>query len=103
MSPGMTKKYESKSEFAGVRVSSLDRMEAMIKRISLVIAALILNSMSGFGADTPPSLTLSPVSQIVSLGATAVLSVAATGTSLQYQWTCNGENIPGAIGTTLTL
>src|SRR5439155_24076729 len=64
MSPRMTKKYESRSEFARVRVSSPDRMGAMMKRISLVITALVLNSMSVFGVDTPPSLTLSPVSQI---------------------------------------
>jgi hypothetical protein len=60
-----------------------------------------------FTMSTPveaPSITVQPVSQAVSAGATVAFSVAATGTSpLSYQWRRNGVNISGATGPALTI
>jgi pectate lyase len=52
---------------------------------------------------TPPSITLSPVSQTVSPGATATFTVSATGPLLQYLWFFNGSAIGGATNTSLVI
>ncbi len=54
------------------------------------------------------AITSQPVSQTVTNGVNVMLSVGATGGSLNYQWTYNGGNfnsfdIPGAVGPTLVL
>lgn len=46
-------------------------------------------------------ITQQPQGQIVSLGANVVLWAAATGPDLGYQWTRNGDLIPGATGPSL--
>ena len=51
----------------------------------------------------PPSLTLQPQSQSVTLGQAATFSVAASGTStLGYQWQQNSVNIAGATASSYT-
>jgi cyclophilin family peptidyl-prolyl cis-trans isomerase len=51
-----------------------------------------------------PAITVHPVSQIVDQGATATLSVTATGTGLQYKWRKNGTDIAPTVTTpTLSL
>ncbi len=54
--------------------------------------------------NVPPSISLHPQSQTVNPGANVQFTVTATGTApLAYQWKKNGENIPGANSSTLTL
>ncbi len=50
--------------------------------------------------NTPPSITAQPQSQTVIAGQTATFAVTATGTSLAYQWRCNGTNLAGATAST---
>ncbi len=51
-----------------------------------------------------PAIVSSPQNQTVTNGANAAFSVTATGTPpLNYQWQCNGTNLPGATSSNLTL
>lgn len=50
----------------------------------------------------PPTITTSPTSQTVAVGATATFSVTATGDSLSYQWRRNDQPIAGANAATFT-
>lgn len=51
-----------------------------------------------------PAITTQPASQLVTAGATATLSVTATGTApLQYQWLKDGEEVNRATAATLTI
>jgi hypothetical protein len=58
----------------------------------------VLSSISGNenSGNTAPSITTQPISQTITDGGNAVLSVSATGGSLSYQWLKNGSNITGA-------
>lgn len=70
----------------------------------LILAALALGGMSRLSAGTSPIITLQPQSTNLSLGQTAVLSVAADGTApLIYQWAQNGTNILWGTTPTITL
>ncbi len=61
-------------------------------------------SFSANSLPLPPLILSQPQSQIDFAGSTATLSVSANGASaLSYQWQCNGTNIPGATGSTLSL
>lgn len=52
----------------------------------------------------PPEIVSQPVSQPVSVGGTATLSVTAQGKEpLSYQWKRNNVDVPGATASTLTL
>ena len=54
-------------------------------------------------APVAPTITTQPASQTVTVGQTATLTVAATGTApLSYQWQKNGANIAGATSTSYT-
>jgi hypothetical protein len=54
-------------------------------------------------AQAGPSITGQPVSQSVTVGATATFTVSATGsTPLTYQWQKNGVNIGGALASSYT-
>jgi hypothetical protein len=50
----------------------------------------------------PPTITASPTSQTVAVGATASFSVTATGTSISYQWRRDDQPIAGANAATFT-
>ncbi|MCX6878256.1 MAG: choice-of-anchor D domain-containing protein [Verrucomicrobia bacterium] len=55
-------------------------------------------------ADALPVLTLSPASQTSPLGSDVILSATATGIGpLTWQWSRNGQDLPGATGTRLFL
>lgn len=49
------------------------------------------------------TITTHPLSQAVCTGGSAILSVVATGNSLNYQWRKNGVNIAGATAATYTI
>lgn len=52
---------------------------------------------------TPAIITAQPVGLIKSVGESASFSVAATGTSLTYQWRKDWVNIPGATSTSYSI
>ncbi len=55
-------------------------------------------------ANVPPSITQSPLSQIVDDGATVNFNVLAIGTpALAYQWAKNGTNLAGQTASSLVL
>lgn len=64
---------------------------------------------AGFGltvqsAGTAPRITTQPQPQTVAVGGQVTLTVAATGSApLGYRWQLNGEDLPGATGSMLTL
>ena len=70
---------------------------------ALPMAFYRLNVGSTVTKLTPPSITVSPVSQTVSPGATATFSVTATGPLLQYLWYFNNQPISGATASVLTI
>ncbi|GGA40037.1 beta-1,3-glucanase family protein [Dyella nitratireducens] len=51
---------------------------------------------------TTPAITTSPTNQSVTIGRTATFSVAASGSSLAYQWYKNGTAITGATSASYT-
>jgi pectate lyase/pectin methylesterase-like acyl-CoA thioesterase len=60
--------------------------------------------LGGWVPQTLPFIQAPPVSQIVSAGQDALLSVGATGVPApSYQWQKDGATIPGATGATLLL
>lgn len=82
-------------------------------------AALLAGCGGGSGAaggaanpppvDPPPvataaaAITSQPLSQTVTVGAAATLTVAASGGALSYQWTRNGADVAGATSASYTL
>ena len=61
-------------------------------------AALTVNAAAV--APVAPTITTQPTAQSIAAGAMATFTVAATGTSLSYQWKKNGLNITGGMGAT---
>ena len=52
----------------------------------------------------PPSISVHPISQLVTVGTSATLSVQASGTRpLSFQWWKDGDQIPGATASTFAL
>jgi glucose/arabinose dehydrogenase len=63
-----------------------------------------IGRISYIPAPTPPSITLHPGSQTVSVGQPATFTVSASGTApLSYQWQRNTVDLPGATSNTYTL
>jgi hypothetical protein len=52
---------------------------------------LVLNAPN---VGAPPAITTQPLPTVAAAGATAQLSVAASGNDLTYQWRKNGRNLP---------
>src|SRR5439155_27179557 len=53
---------------------------------------------------TPPTIASQPGSVTIPYGNNSILSVSAAGTGpLTYQWQCNGTNLAGATGSSLSL
>ena len=52
---------------------------------------------------TPPMITQPPKAEVITPGQTIALSVAATGTALEYQWQLDGTDLPGKTAATLTI
>lgn len=75
----------------------------MKTRIASLTVGLMFSSLCATYADTLPVITQSATNQTVVSGATVVLAVTATGSNLQYEWEYNGDVVPGATGSILTL
>ena len=64
----------------------------------------ILSSNATLTVQTPPFMTSQPRNASVFIGATAIFSASANGSSpFAYLWNFNGTNIPGATNSTLIL
>jgi sugar lactone lactonase YvrE len=50
-----------------------------------------------------PTITTQPISQTVSIGGSAIFTVVASGTNLNYQWLLNGVAIAGATSSTYSI
>lgn len=66
-------------------------------QVTTNVAKLTIND------GTPPLITTQPTSQIKDVGESVTFSIAATGTSLTYQWRKNGVSIPGAVTTSYVI
>ena len=63
-----------------------------------------LTADGGSATSTAPQIVVAPVGQQVNAGLPASLTVVATGNPpVTYQWTVDGEPIPGGTNSTLTL
>jgi len=64
-----------------------------------------VNSTAGLlTVNTPPTITVQPVPQLVNGRTTVVLSVTASGSSpISYQWMLNGANVTGATSATYVI
>ncbi len=60
-------------------------------------------SVTALVTVTQPVITIQPVSRTNAVGTAASFTVAASGTSLSYQWKFNGTNIAGAVANNFTL
>jgi hypothetical protein len=88
----------------------LDRASRVYGWKALLPMAALAMSGCGGNQSTPPKvegtapvITMQPASAVVPLGASATLSVAATGSDpLSYQWSENGNALSGGTSATLT-
>ncbi len=64
---------------------------------------VVTSNTIGLNVRTIPAITMQPLSQVVEVGAPVTFTVAATGSSLSYQWTQNDVNIAGATGSSYTI
>ncbi|HUA66415.1 MAG TPA: immunoglobulin domain-containing protein [Alphaproteobacteria bacterium] len=68
------------------------------------IFGFVLSSNVSLTVLSPPAITMEPTNQSVAVGGTATLSVTAGGTvPLNYQWSFDNVNIPGATSAILVL
>ncbi len=89
----------------------LDRALPWLIGVFMLLSGALLAACGGGGSSntpTPPAITTQPADQSVTAGANAAFSVAATGSSLAYQWQSspNGttwSDVAGATSATLTL
>jgi hypothetical protein len=63
----------------------------------------VTSAIAALAVNAPPAIGTQPQNQAVCAGGTATFSVSATGTGLAYQWRINGNDIPGANSSTLTI
>ena len=64
----------------------------------------VLSAAAELSVLGPPAITVEPQSQTVNVGSTVTFLVTATGTPpLSYQWSLDGQALPGATNVTLTL
>ncbi len=89
-------------------VASIDPTNGLAIGLSIGTTVISENTAGVIGNTlltvvTPPTITTNPASVTSALGGSITLSVAANGGNLSYQWQCNGTNIDGATGATLTI
>lgn len=63
----------------------------------------VTSSGAALSINTPPSISVHPVSQTKCTGQSVTFSVTAAGSSPSYQWTKNGSNISGATSSSYTI
>ena len=88
-----------------LQISSLQVSDAGAYHVVVTnMAGTATSEVAQLAITPPPSITVQPVSRTPSLGDTVTFEVTATGTTpLSYQWQFNGQDIPGATGSTLTV
>jgi len=87
-------------------VLTVNNVQAQQEGTYIVVVSNLVSAASAYAIlamDVAPTITSQPTSQIVPSGATAILSVGATGQPApSYQWLCNGQQI-GTNGATLMI
>jgi hypothetical protein len=82
----------------------IDEASIYNQALSGTEVASIYNAAISGKCPIPPDITEQPQSLVVNAYDTAPFSVTASGTlAMNYQWTFNDTNIPGAISNTLTI
>ncbi len=66
-------------------------------------ASTIVSPPATLTVNTPIVITQQPQSQVLVIGADVTFSVTAAGNNLGYQWRYDGVDLPGAVGSTLTV
>jgi hypothetical protein len=67
-------------------------------------AGSVTSAVAALTVNLPPGITTQPLSQMTTQAQSASFSVVATGTGqLNYQWSLNGSDLPGATASTLVL
>jgi hypothetical protein len=75
-----------------------------VSAVAIYDSGSVTSSVATVTVFTPPAITTQPLSQTVTQGLTASLSVVASGTApLSYQWQYLGYNVDGATDATLVL
>ncbi|MFZ1072812.1 MAG: immunoglobulin domain-containing protein [Verrucomicrobiia bacterium] len=70
---------------------------------NLLVGTSFADVVSG-GSAQPPAITFQSQNQTVTNGASVTFTVSASGTPpLNFQWQCNGTNLPGATSSNLML
>ena len=100
-------------KFAGAKLKNATNAVLLLNNVQLTNsgtytvtvtnAAGSVSSSATLTVSPPPAITLQPVSQIAPTGATATLTVAATGPHLTYEWRFNSNLLASATSTSLTL
>lgn len=67
------------------------------------VCGLRFSSVVALTFISNPAITADPTAQSACIGYPATFSVAATGSTLAYQWRRNGSNIPGASNSSYTI
>jgi cyclophilin family peptidyl-prolyl cis-trans isomerase len=85
-------------KIAGTRLVTLTATDFDNKTITQTFTITVNDSYQ------PPSITTQPISQAVTTGSTAIVSVTALGTDINYKWRKNGvEIIPAKTNSTLSI
>ncbi len=70
----------------------------------LLLFSWIMLARPGYGAGTPPVITVQPTNvAVLNLGMATFQVTASSGTTMTYQWRKNGANITGAILSSYTI
>jgi len=78
--------------------------QCVVDRLSQPPSCPVTSNIATLTVNTPPVITVQPVSQTVCSGSLVIFNVTASGSpSPTYQWRKDGVNISGATGTTYSI
>ncbi|HEY6505062.1 MAG TPA: immunoglobulin domain-containing protein [Chitinophagaceae bacterium] len=63
----------------------------------------VVSNTVSLTVNTPPAISVQPISQVVCVGTNVTFSVTATGSGLTFQWRKGGVNINGATSSSFTI
>ncbi len=104
--------FQSQTVIATVQANTLSYAWAIpqafeqgtyVLRMVDVASGEVVSAVQSIVINAGPTISLQPEPTFVCAGKPLNLSVAATGTSLQYRWRRNGVDIPGGVNPMLTI